>query len=70
MFHQQAQATEVEHEPEPERSVLMGRRLKGYVEPGQGMDRILEKAYGIQLEKGIKDVEVLRKRALEQEREK
>ena len=57
-------------EHEPERLVLMGRHLKGYVEPGPGMGRIAEKAYHIQLEKGIKDVEVLRKRALEQEREK
>ena len=65
-FREQAQASGVEHEPE--HPVLMGRHLKGYVEPGPGMGRILQKAYGIQLEEGIKDVEVLRKRALEQAR--
>jgi len=66
-FRSQARASGVEREPEP--PVLMGRHLKGCLEPGPGMGRVLETAYQIQLEEGIKDLEVLRRRALEKNRE-
>ena len=63
-FREQARSLGVEHEPEP--PVLMGRHLKGFVKPGPGMGKILEEAYRIQFEEGIKDVEVLRRRVLEE----
>ena len=61
-FRQQAHASGVERRPE--RPVLMGRHLQGFVDPGPEMGRLLEKSYRIQLEEGIKDVEILRKRVL------
>jgi tRNA nucleotidyltransferase (CCA-adding enzyme) len=64
-FREQARASGVENEPE--RPALMGRHLEGYIEPGPGMGRVLEQAYRIQLDEGITDVEVLRRRVLGEE---
>ena len=62
-FREQARASGVENEPE--RPALMGRHLKGYIEPGPEMGRVLQQAYRIHLEDGITDVEELRRRVLE-----
>ncbi|MFC1537723.1 HD domain-containing protein, partial [Gemmatimonadota bacterium] len=64
-FREQARASGVENEPE--RPALMGRHLEGYIEPGPGMGRVLEQAYRIQLDEGITDVEVLRRRVMGEE---
>ena len=50
---------------EPEKPVLKGRHLAGIIAPGPAMGRVLEEAYRIQIEEGVKDIEVLKKRALE-----
>jgi len=50
----------------PEKPVLTGRHLKGIIEPGPGMGEVLEAAYRIQLEEGIKNVEELKRRAFEE----
>ncbi|MBN2290069.1 MAG: CCA tRNA nucleotidyltransferase [Candidatus Glassbacteria bacterium] len=61
-FREQARASGVEREPE--RPVLMGRHLDGFLEPGPDMGKVLERAYRIQLDEGIRDVETLRRRVL------
>lgn len=48
----------------PEQPVLLGRHLFGLVSPGPRMGELLKKAYQIQIEEGIKDVEVLKQRVL------
>jgi len=48
----------------PEKPVLLGRHLFGIVPPGPEMGKLLKKAYEIQLEEGIKDVEELKNRVL------
>jgi len=50
---------------EPEKPVLKGRHLMGLIEPGPAMGRVLDEAYRIQIEEGIRDIEVLKKRALD-----
>ena len=55
---------------EPEKPVLMGRHLKGLVEPGPRMGEVLETAYRIQLEEGIRDTGELKKRAFKEAGEK
>jgi len=52
----------VEKGPEP--PVLFGRHLLGIIEPGPKMGELLKKAYNIQIDEGIKDVEELKKRVL------
>jgi len=52
---------------EPEKPVLMGRHLKGIIEPGPRMGKLLKEAYRIQLAEGIRDVETLKRRVLEEE---
>lgn len=49
----------------PEKPVLLGRHLEGIVESGPRMGKILKDAYEIQIEEAIKDVEILKIRALE-----
>ncbi len=49
----------------PEQPVLLGRHLFGLIEPGPRMGELLKKAYEIQIEEGIKDVELLKQRILE-----
>ncbi len=48
----------------PEKPVLLGRHLFGIVPPGPEMGKLLKKAYEIQIEEGIKDVEELKNRIL------
>jgi tRNA nucleotidyltransferase (CCA-adding enzyme) len=59
-------ARESEVHREPEKPVLKGRHLAGLVEPGPRMGKVLEAAYRIQLDEGIRDVETLKKLALEE----
>lgn len=47
-----------------EEPVLKGRDLLGIVEPGAQMGRLLDRAYEIQIEEGITDKDVLKKRIL------
>jgi tRNA nucleotidyltransferase (CCA-adding enzyme) len=48
----------------PEKPVLLGRHLIGVVEQGPKMGEILKRAYDIQIDEGIKDIEVLKARVL------
>jgi tRNA nucleotidyltransferase (CCA-adding enzyme) len=48
----------------PEEPVLLGRHLMDIVQPGPQMGVLLKKAYDIQINEGIRDVEVLKKRVL------
>lgn len=61
-FMQQAEKASVLHGPEE--PVLLGRHLFGLVPPGPRMGKLLKKAYEIQIEEGIKDVELLKQRVL------
>ena len=61
-FVQKAKKAFVEHGPED--PILLGRHLLGSVEPGPKMGKLLNKAYQIQIEEGIRDFEILRKRVL------
>jgi len=63
-FLETARASRVNKEPE--KPVLLGRHLKGLVEPGPRMGKLLEAAYRIQLEEGIRDLDELKKRAFEE----
>ena len=49
----------------PEAPVLQGRDLLEVMEPGPKMGELLDKAYEIQIEEGIRDLEQLKKRVLE-----
>lgn len=62
-FMQRAEKASVLHGPEE--PVLLGRHLFGLVPPGPRMGKLLKKAYEIQIEEGIKDVELLKQRVLE-----
>jgi len=48
----------------PEKPILLGRHLLDKVSPGKGMGVILKRAYKIQIEEGIKDLEELKNRVL------
>lgn len=61
-FMEQAQKASVAYGPEE--PVLLGRHLFGLVSPGPAMGKLLKKAYEIQTEEGIKDVELLKQRVL------
>jgi len=63
-FLETARASRVNKEPE--KPVLLGRHLKGLIEPGPRMGKLLEAAYRIQLEEGIREVDELKKRAFEE----
>ncbi len=63
-FLEQARALQVDRRPEP--PVLKGRHLAGVLEPGPRMGRVLEAAYRLQLEEGLRDPEELKQRALEE----
>ena len=49
---------------EPEKPVLLGRDLLKYVQPGPELGKILARAYEIQLDEGIRDKKILKKRVL------
>jgi len=53
-----------EIEEGPEKPVLLGRHLLDVLKPGKEMGEVLKKAYEIQIEEGIKDLEELKKRVL------
>jgi tRNA nucleotidyltransferase (CCA-adding enzyme) len=61
-FLHEAEKAQVAHQPEP--PVLLGRHLLGLVAPGPEMGKILKKAYDLQIEEGIQDVEELKRRVL------
>ena len=48
----------------PEEPILKGRDLLDVMEPGPELGRLLKKAYELQIEKGIKDKEKLKKNVL------
>ncbi len=47
---------------EPEKPVLLGRHLLDTVPPGSELGRLLKEAYRIQIDEGLTDVELLKKR--------
>ena len=47
-----------------EEPVLLGRHLMNVVKPGPEMGRILKRAYEIQIDEGITDVDELKRRVL------
>ena len=51
-------------EREPEKPLLLGRHLMGVVSPGPRMGAMLEEAYRIQLEEGIREIEELKRRVI------
>ncbi|MBD3272854.1 HD domain-containing protein, partial [Candidatus Dependentiae bacterium] len=53
---------EAKLEKGPEEPILKGRHLLEIIEPGPQMGKILKKAYEIQIEEDIKDIEELKKR--------
>ncbi|MFA5075368.1 MAG: HD domain-containing protein [Candidatus Babeliales bacterium] len=61
-FLKKAEQAQVIHGPE--KPVLFGRHLMDVVAPGPKMGALLKKAYLIQIEEGIKDIEALKKRVL------
>lgn len=62
LFWDNVEAAKVE--TGPEKPVLLGRHIIDIVEPGPEMGKLLKKAYDIQIEEGIKDVDELKKRVL------
>jgi len=58
---------EAEVEKGAEKPVLLGRHLLDIMEPGPRLGKLLEKAYQIQIDEGIKDVEQLKERVLSEE---
>lgn len=61
-FLKHAQEAEVVHKVEE--PILHGRDLMDVMKPGPEMGALLKKAYELQLEEGIKDKEILKKRIL------
>jgi len=61
-FLSKAKEARVEHGPE--KPVLLGRHLLDVMQPGPQMGELLKKAYQIQIEEGVKDVEELKRRVL------
>lgn len=59
VFLDRAKKYEVDLAPEP--PVLMGKDLLEEVSPGPELGKLLEKAYSLQIEKGIKDKEELKR---------
>ncbi|HUU28883.1 MAG TPA: HD domain-containing protein [archaeon] len=57
-------ARESQVSKEPEKPVLLGRHLIGIIEPGPEMGKILKKAYRIQIDEGVRDVEVLKRKVI------
>lgn len=64
-FLKKAATCNVVHEPE--KPILLGRHLVGLVEKGPKMGVLLKKAYAIQIDEGIKDIDELKKRVLKKE---
>ncbi|MBD3231129.1 HD domain-containing protein [Candidatus Dependentiae bacterium] len=56
---------EINIEHGPEEPVLKGRHLLDVIQPGPEMGKLLKKAYEIQMDENIKDVEELKKRVLQ-----
>ena len=46
----------------PEKPVLLGKHILDVVDPGPQMGKFLKKAYEIQIEEGVQDVEELKRR--------
>lgn len=65
-FLQKSQEAQVERGPE--KPVLLGRHLLDIMPPGPKMGEILKKAYQIQIDEGIKDIEVLKDRVLREKK--
>lgn len=63
-FLQAAQHADVAHGPEA--PALLGRHLLDVIQPGTELGALLQLAYHIQVEEGIKDPDVLRQRVLAQ----
>lgn len=61
-MHQAEQASVAQG---PEQPVLLGRHLQDLIAPGPRMGELLKRAYHIQIEEGIKDIEELKRRVLE-----
>jgi tRNA nucleotidyltransferase (CCA-adding enzyme) len=59
-----AKATQTHVLHEAEEPVLLGRDLLDVMQPGKQMGNLLKKAYEIQIEEGITDKEVLKRRVL------
>ena len=59
---------EVKIEKKPEEPVLLGRHLLDIVPPGPKLGKLLKKAYKIQIDEGIRDVEELKRRVLKEEK--
>jgi len=62
-FLQHAEEAMVAHGPEA--PLLLGRHLLDVVSPGPAMGKMLKEAYRIQIEEGIRDIEVLKQKAQE-----
>jgi tRNA nucleotidyltransferase (CCA-adding enzyme) len=62
-------AHQAQVEQKPEEPILHGRDIIDWVEPGPEMGKLLEKAYEIQLEEGIKNKEELKRRILQNRNE-
>ena len=61
-FLETSKSAHVLHAPEP--AVLQGKDLIHLIEPGPHMGALLKKAYEIQIEENIHDIEELKKRIL------
>jgi len=55
---------------QPELPLLMGRHLIDCIEPGPEMGNLLKQAYEIQLSEGIKAIDILKKRVLDNRNQK
>ncbi len=64
LFLQRAQEARVDQGPE--KPVLLGRHLLDVIPPGDALGLLLERAYHIQIDEGIKDWQELRRRVLEE----
>jgi tRNA nucleotidyltransferase (CCA-adding enzyme) len=58
---------EIGVESGPEEPVLLGRHLLDKVKPGPKLGELLKRAYQIQIEEGVTDLEELKKRVLEED---
>jgi hypothetical protein len=61
-FFEHAEQASVAHQIE--QPILLGRHLIGIVKPGPTMGKLLKKAYSIQIEEGITDINELKRRIL------
>jgi tRNA nucleotidyltransferase (CCA-adding enzyme) len=61
-FIEKARSAKIERGPE--KPVLLGRHIIEFIKPGPKMGRILQKAYQIQIDEGITNLEALRERVI------